>query len=129
MSRLCSGLSQVAGDASEALLVGVLRRSVVPLRLDEAVPDPTEGLIEGGGILVPAVLQGMEARRRGTLPGAHERLQALEQGAQLGLDGVVYLEHMAGRHLHGGDVSLEASGAGGIGHTGSPLRCGRVTGK
>src|SRR6266851_4929928 len=99
--------SQLARDRGEALLAGLLGRLVVAVDLDQPVADRPQRGIELGRVLVPAVLEDLEAGRRRTLPGSHQRVEAREQVAQLGLDLGVDVVNVLRSRLHGRQLGTE----------------------
>src|SRR5260370_8024527 len=93
--------SQLARDRGEALLAGFLGRLVVAVDLDQAFADRAQGGVELGRVLVPALLEDLEAGRRRPLPGPHQGIEPGLQAAQLGLNLVVDDETVLAGRLHG----------------------------
>src|SRR5260370_987669 len=89
--------SQLARDRREALLAGFFGRLVVAVDLDQAFANRAQRGVELGRVLVPALLEDLEAGRRRALPGPHQGIQPGLQAAELGLDLGVDVEETLGR--------------------------------
>src|SRR6267143_4758716 len=96
--------AQLAGDRREALLRGFLGRVVRGLRLDEPIAYRLERRVELRSVLVPTVLQDLEAGRGRALPRAHQRVEPREQRAELRLDLRVDVVNVLSRHMHRGEL-------------------------
>src|SRR5260370_8865858 len=99
--------SQLARDRGEALLAGFLGRLVVAVDLDQAFADRPQRGVELGRVLVPALLQDLEAGRRRALPVPHQGIQPGLQAAQLGLDLRIDTETFLAALLHGLQLGTE----------------------
>src|SRR4029077_1102217 len=96
--------AQPAGDRGEALATRVLCRLVVGVCLHEAIADGAQRGIELRRVLVPPVLQRLKARRRRTLPRAHQRVEPGQQVAELGLDLRVDVVDVLSCRVHRGQL-------------------------
>src|SRR5260370_34614829 len=99
--------SQLARDRGEALLAGFLGGLVVAVDVDQACADRAQGGVELGRVLVPALLEDLEAGRRRALPGPHQGIEPGLQAAQLGLNLGVDVENVLGGRLHGRQLGTE----------------------
>src|SRR5260370_537528 len=99
--------SQLARDRGETLLPGFFGRLVVAVDLDQGFANGAQGGVGLGRVLVPALLEDLEAGRRGALPGPHQGIQPGLQAAELGLDLGVDVEDVLGGCLHGRQLGTE----------------------
>src|SRR5258708_29799479 len=88
--------SQLARDRGEALLAGFFGRLVVAVDLDQAFANRAQRGVELGRVLVPALLEDLQAAPRGALPGPHQAIQPALQAAELALDLGVDVEDVLG---------------------------------